>query len=65
MANKKNAQIEQTNITNKSNIRKEEKKEMQAEKYGKKAKEIALKEYDKEIYYNKIIEIYKKALEGV
>lgn len=36
-----------------------------AEKYGKKAKEIALKEYDKEIYYNKIIEIYKKALEGV
>lgn len=36
-----------------------------AEKYGKKAKEIAIKEYDKEIYYNKIIEIYKKALEGV
>lgn len=32
MANKKNAQIEQTNITNKSNIRKEEKKEMQAAK---------------------------------
>lgn len=35
-----------------------------AKKYGKKGKEIAVENYDKEKYYNKIIEIYKKLLKN-
>lgn len=36
-----------------------------AEEYGKKAKEIATKEYSKEKYYSKIVEIYEKAIKEV
>ncbi len=36
-----------------------------AEQYGKNAKEYAQKMYNKENYYNKIIEIYEEALKGV
>lgn len=36
-----------------------------AEQYGKKAKEYAQKTYNKEIYYNRIIEIYEEVLKGV
>lgn len=36
-----------------------------AEEYGKKAKEIAIKEYSTDAYYNQIIKIYEKALKEV
>ncbi len=36
-----------------------------AEQYGKKAKEYAEKNYNKEIYYDKIIKIYEKVLKEV
>ncbi len=36
-----------------------------AEEYGKRAKEIATKEYSKEKYYSKIVEIYEKAIKEV
>ena len=36
-----------------------------AEEYGKKAREIAIKEYSKDAYYNQIIKIYEKAVKEV
>lgn len=36
-----------------------------AEEYGKKAKEIAAKEYSKDVYYNQIIKIYEKVIKEV